>query len=253
MPYWKEVWRAGKIIEIMKYHSARYPCVGERRGKKITPTCQTQEKVNVRQAIKNLRRLMNANFCDRDYLITLDYKTDQRPGDSREMQEHMTEFLKKLRKVYKQTGAVLKYIYVKERGPRGAAHIHMMLSECGDRNIAAVLKECWTRGGIHIDPLNTDGQYAAIAEYFSKYADKTIKTEGELVGKRYYPSRNLDRPEPKKKIIRGVNTYYESIRIPEGYYLEKDSVISGRTADGYDYFSYTLHKLEQINTVRKRE
>lgn len=249
MPYWKEVWTGGEVIEIRKYHSARYPCKGERRGKRINVTCQTQLKVNIRQATLKLRRLMNANFCDDDYLITLDYKKDARPADSEEMQEDMKKFLRKLRKHYSGV-APLKYIYVKERGKRGAAHIHMMLSRCGDRNIADILKGCWEKGGIHIDPLNTDGQYAAIAEYFHKYAEKTIETEGELIGKRYYPSRNLERPEPKKMIIRWVNTYYESIRVPKGYYLESDSVISGKTADGYDFFSYTLHKLKEI---RKRE
>ena len=253
MPYWKLVWRGGTVVEIMKYHSARYPCIGERRGKRQTESTSTQIKVNIRLATRNLRWLMNANFCDNDYLVTLDYKKDMRPASSQAMQGDMSRCLRKLRKAYKKEGVPLKYIYVKERGPRGAAHIHMMLSECGTRNIARLLKECWDKGGIHIDPLNTDGQYAKVAEYFEKYANKTIETDGELIGKRYYPSRNLIRPEPVKKIIRGVNTYYENIRVPEGYYLEKDSVISGKTMEGYDYFSYTLHKLEQINTVRKRE
>lgn len=253
MPYWKEVWRGGNVIEVRKYHSFKCPCKGERRSKKVKSTCKTQEEINLRIATTNLRRLMNANFCDRDYLATLDYRVEDRPGDSIEMQKHMKGFLKKLRKIYKIDGAVLKYIYVKERGKRGAAHIHIMLSRCQDRNIADILKECWNKGRVHIDPLDTDGQYAAIANYFHKYASKTIETEGELLGKRYYPSKNLERPEPEKKIIRGVNTYYESIREVPGYYLEKDSLVSGKTADGYDYFSYTLHRIADIHTVRKRE
>lgn len=250
MPYWKEIWRGGNVIEIRKYHSYKCPCKGERRGKRIKGTCKTQEAINVRQATRHLRRLMNANFCDDDYLITFDYKRVNRPKDSKEMQEHMREFLKKLRKIYKQNGAILKYIYVKERGPKGAAHVHMMLSRCGDVNIADVLKRCWSLGGIHIDPLNTDGQYEKIANYFMKYANKTVETEGELIGKRYYTSRNLERIEPVKQIIRGVKTYYEIVKEIPGYYVEPDSVLSGKTTDGYDYFSYTLHK---INTERKRE
>lgn len=250
MPYWKEVWCGGNITEVRKYHSYKCPCKGERRGKRVKQTCKTQEAINVREATRQLRRLMNANFCDDDYLITFDYKIQNRPKDSHEMQKHISDFLKKLRKLYKQNGAVLKYIYVKERGPKGAAHIHMMLSQCGDVNIAKVLKQCWTLGGIHIDPLNTDGQYEKIANYFMKYASKTVKTEGKLIGKRYYPSKNLVRIEPVKQIIRGVNSYYEVAKAPAGYYVEPDSVLSGKTADGYDYFSYTLHK---ITTERKRE
>lgn len=250
MPYYEEVCRAGKTIEYCKYHSYRYPCKGEKRGKKIKITCITQEKINQRQAEKKLRRLMNHNFCDDDYLIKLDYKLQLRPKSSIEMQRDMTIFLKKIRKIYKKSGMILKYIYVKEIGPRGASHVHMMISNCGDRNIAAILKECWDKGGIHIDPLNTDGQYAKIASYFIKYADKTVKTEGKLVGKRYYPSKNLERPKVIKRIIRRVNTFYEKIKKKKGYYLEEDSVLSGQTRDGYDYFSYTLHEIEDI---RKRE
>ena len=253
MPYYKEVWRGGKVIEYRKYHSYKRPCKGERRSKKVKETCKAQAKINLRIATTKLRRLMNANFCDRDYLITLDYEVEKRPKDSKEMQEHMKEFLKKLRKIYKKNEAILKYIYAKERGKRGAAHIHMMLSRCGEKNIPDILKECWDKGRIHVDPLDTDGQYVKIANYFHKYASKTIETEGELIGKRYYPSKNLERPEPKKQLIRGVNTYYETIKEVPGYYLEKDSVVSGKTVDGYDYFSYTLHKIAEINTVRKRE
>ena len=250
MAYWLEVWCGGKVKEIRKYHSYKSPCKGERRSKKGKATCKTQEEINLRIATTNLRRLMNANFCDDDYLVVYDYRPEERPADSKEMQEDMREFLKRLRKIYKQEGQVLKYIYVKERGKRGAAHIHIMISRCGDKNIADILKSCWDKGRVHIDPLDTDGQYEKIANYFHKYASKTIETEGELIGKRYYPSKNLDRPEPEKKMIRGVNTYYEKIKVEPGYYLEKDSVVSGKTADGYDYFSYTLH---QISTVRKRE
>ncbi len=250
MPYYEEICAAGKTIEYSKYHSYRYPCKGERRGKKIRATCEAQEKINQRQAEKKLRRLMNHNFCDDDYLIKLDYDKLLRPKDSVGMQQDMKDFLKRLRKVYKKNDQVLKYIYVKEIGPKGAHHVHMMVSCCGDKNIAAILKECWVKGGVHIDPLNTDGQYAKIASYFVKYADKTIKTEGKLVGKRYYPSKNLERPKVIKRIIRRVNTFYEKIREKRGYYLEPDSILSGQTRDGYDYFSYTLHKIEDI---RKRE
>jgi hypothetical protein len=250
MPYYLEVCRAGKTIEFCKYHSYKYPCKGEKRGKRVKTTCETQEKINLRRAEKNLRRLMNHNFCDDDFLITLDYFKKERPEDSKGMQADISNFLRKLRRIYKKENEVLKYIYTKEIGPRGAAHVHMMISRCGDKNLAAILKDCWSKGGVHVDALWSDGQYAQIAAYFVKYANKTIETEGELVGKKYYPSRNLKRPKVTKKIIQGVNTYYEKVKEKAGYYLEKDSVVSGQTVGGYGYFSYTLH---EIKKKRKRE
>lgn len=250
MPYWREVWEGGCVKEISKYHSYRAPVKGERRGKRIKRTNKSQIEINLRMAAKELRRLMNANFCDNDYLVTLDYRPLDRPSDSKQMQKDMSLFLQRLRRRYKKNNAILKYIYVRERGKKGAAHIHIMISRCGQANMGDILKECWTKGGVHIDPLNSDGQYIKIANYFLKYANKTIETEGEQIGKKWYPSRNLDRPVAKKELIRGVNSFYELAREEKGYYVEKDSILAGQTKDGYDYFSYTLHK---INTVRRRE
>lgn len=250
MPYWRETWEGGCVKEVSKYHSYRAPVKGERRGRRVNRTNQSQIQINLRRAAKELRRLMNANFTDDDYLVTLDYRVDDRPLNSAGMQNDMKLFLQRLRRRYKKNEAVLKYIYVRERGKKGAAHIHIMISRCGQANIGDLLKECWTKGGVHIDPLNSDGQYVKIANYFLKYANKTIETEGEQMGKKWYPSRNLQRPVAKKEIIRGVNSFYEVAHEEKGYYIEKDSVLAGQTADGYDYFSYTLHK---INKTRKRE
>ncbi len=245
MPYIEEVCVAGKTIEVSKYHSCRWNCKGEKREsrKKTTPECQ--QKINQRIAGKTLRRLMNANFTDDDYLIEMDFKKENRPSSSIEMQDMMKDFMKKLRKAYKNADAILKYIYVKELGPRGAAHVHMMLSRCNDKNVLDILKRCWTYGGIHVDPLNTDGQYIKVAEYFIKYADKTIETEGQLYGKRYYASRNLVRPEAKKRVIKNVDTFYENFKNVEGYYLDKESVLHGVTKFGYGYFTYTLHRIDE--------
>lgn len=246
MPYYEEICRAGKTIEIAKYHSYRYRCKGEKRNKKKKLTSEAQEKINQRQAVKKLRRLMNHNFCDNDYLITLDYRPEERPEDSRKMQRDITDFLKRLRKVYRKNNAILKYIYVKERGKRGAAHIHIMINDCSGENISKIIKACWVRGRNHVNILDTDGQYGKIAEYFVKYSIRTEETEGELIGKRYYPSRSLEKPIVKKRIIRRVNTFREQIKNIEGYYLEKESVLSGITEEGYHFFSYILHKISTI-------
>lgn len=240
MSYILEICKAGKIIEVSKYHTYRYNTKEGKRTKKSKETSVSQMKINLRQAATKLRRIMNANFCDDDFLIELDYIPKFRPKDSTAMQDNIRSAMKIIRARYKKQGVRLKYIYVKELGPKGAAHIHMIISSCD--NMSKVLKEAWPYGGIHIDPLNTDGQYEKIANYFIKYADKTIQTEGKLIGKKWYPSRNLDKPEVTKKVIRRVNTYYENIKEAEGYYLEKDSVLTGITADGYGYFTYTLHQ-----------
>lgn len=240
MPHIERVVKAGKVMEIVKYHCARYNCKGEKRRKKENMSIEAQQKVNLRQATQNLRWKLNENFVDGDLWVEYDYRKELRPKSSVEMQEHMTEFLKLVRKEYKIRGMELKYVYCKEIGPKGAAHIHMVMNHCSD--ITDILRRCWKKGGVHIDPLYTDGDYSGIAEYMHKYADKTIQTEGKLIGKRYYSSKGLRQPKITRRIVGSVNTYYESARERKGYYIIKDSVISGITEAGYGYFSYWLHK-----------
>ena len=179
---------------------------------------------------------MNANFEDGDYLVRLDFFKENAPPDGKRMQDLMNKALRKLRAEYKKAGKVLKYIYVKEIGPRGGRHVHMVMNRCDTE----LIRKCWPYGGIHIDPLNSNGQYKKIASYFMKYADRTAATEGKLVGKRYYPSRSLKKPVIKKRKIR-AQRYREMIKVPEGYVLDKETVISGISElTGYAYFEYSL-------------
>ncbi len=247
MPYIKEICVAGKTIEISKYYTWRCHTKGEKRAKKEKPSCEAQIRVNLRKAIKEMRRLMNNNFVDGDFLVRLDFhKYIQENGmlDNLTMQKLIEKFFDRLRPRLKKVGVTLKYLYVKEIGPRGGRHVHIVMSECEVKYI----RECWLHGGIHIDPLNSNGQYGKIAEYFAKYARKTEETEGRLIGKRWYPSRNLKRPVIIKKII-SAKKIYTAIREKKGYTLDKNSIRQGiHEFTGYAFFSYTLIKNEVKGT-----
>lgn len=245
MPYIEEICVAGKVVEVSKYYSYRYHQKGEKREPKENLTSESQKKVNQRKAERTLRRQMNANFVDGDYLIRLDFY--KRPAGSKEMQALIAAFLRKLRDVLKKQGMEIKYIYVKEVGPRGGRHIHLMLTKCDTE----LIRKLWNHGGIHIDPLNSDGQYGKIASYFVKYASRTEETEGRLIGKRWYSSHNLIKPTIVKKVIH-ANEFREEIKktykkaIEDGeYYLDKDALRSGISDEtGYGYFTYTLIRTE---------
>ena len=241
MPYIKEICMAGKILEVRKYYTLRYNCIGERRGARCKHTCECQAKVNLRNAERTLRRLMNANFTDdTGMLVTLTYLPKNRPGNSVQMQSDMRNFLKKLRKVFKAGNMILKYIYVKELGKRGAAHVHMLMSVCDVRK----LRECWNKGGVCVKPLYSDGDYSDIARYFIKYSADTEKVEGKLIGKRWSASRNLKQPIVIKKIVK-ANTFNQRIPEKKGYLLDPTSVAEGYTEFGYRYFSYTMRRIEK--------
>ena len=241
MPYIEEVCVAGNTIEVNKYYSYRYHCKGEKRGAKIKLTSEAQKRVNQRKAAKELRRLMNANFVDGDLLIRLDFFREHFPDGSKKMQGMMQAFIRKLRAEFKKLGRELKYIYVKEVGPRGGRHVHMIMSKCD----TDILRRCWPHGGIHVDPLISNGQYRKIADYFIKYAAKTEETEGKIIGKRWNPSKNLVRPVISKRVV-SANTFRKKVKVKPGYYLEKDTLREGVSElTGFEYFSYTLIKADQ--------
>lgn len=245
MPYIEEICVAGNVVEVNKYYSYRYHSKGERRNQKENESSEAQKRINQRRAETTLRRLMNANFVDGDYLIRLDFF--KRPTGSKDMQALMSAFIRRLKRELAKQDLEIKYIYVKEVGPRGGRHIHMMLTRCDTE----ILRKLWNHGGIHIDPLNSNGQYRKIAAYFIKYADKTEETEGVLIGKRWYSSQNLEKPKVRKKVI-SANKFKNEIKkkhkkaIEAGtYYFDKDMMRSGISDEtGYGYFTYTLIRTE---------
>lgn len=240
MPYIMEVCVAGRTVEVSRYYTYRYG-PGGKRGKKIKPTEDAQKRANHRKAEKTLRRLMNANFEDGDFLVKLDFSRENFPPGSEDMQIKMKAAIRRLRSEYKKANIDFKYIYVKEVGPRGGRHIHMMLTKCD----LEILRRAWPYGGIHVDPLYTGGQYAKIAAYFLKYAMRTEATEGELIGKRWYASRNLVRPEPIKKVV-DASVFLREPRPRKGYVIDKESMSSGVSElTGYEYLSYTLIKTDK--------
>lgn len=228
---------AGRTIEISKYFTYKFHKSETGRQKKEEPTSEAVKRINNRNAIKKLRRILNTNFGDGDYLVRLDFNKTPVSG-SEEMQSLTAKALRKIKSAYKKSGLECKYVYVKEIGPRGSRHLHMVINKAA----VEILSKNWTYGYIHVDILNSEGQYARIAEYFIKYANKTEVTEGKLIGKRWYGSRNLKKPRISKKIIQAKDFLREAKAL-KGYYIDKDSIVSGISElTGFEYFSYTLIK-----------
>lgn len=241
MPYTKSICVAGKTKEYEFYYSARYDRKGGSRRKKENRTPEAAQKVNRRNAEKRLTRILNANFDWTSLYVTLSYKKEDRP-DAEGLRKDVRMLLKKLRKAWRKHGRELKYVWVAERGERGAVHIHLVIN--GFQGATGEIREAWKKGWICIKPLDRSGQYRRLANYFIKYSEKTMRTEERITGKRYCSSRNLVIPEPKKRHIRSRNAYGHTIEIPSGYYLDKDSVKEAwHEITGYTYFAYTLIQL----------
>lgn len=234
MPYIKSICRAGRTKEIAKYYTRRFQPKGERRNQKTKETTKRQQKVNDRYTVRKLTYLLNENFDATSRYVTFSYKVENRP-DMKELKGHVRELLKKMRKAYKEEGRELKYIETAEVGERGAVHIHMVINDIDMRKI----ERLWKYGYVTSKPLDKSGQYRKLAGYFIKYMQKTRRTAKQVQTKAYNCSRNLKRPVPRKHVMRG-SYFTKEIRVPEGWYLDKESVREGITEDGYEFFYYTL-------------
>lgn len=250
MPYKQEICRAGKTKQYTYYYSTRSDMKGGSRRAKENKTSEAQKKVNSRQAIKKLTWILNENFDGTSLYVTWSYKKENRPAGKDELKKDAEKLLRSLRKVYRENNKELKYVWVAERGERGATHIHMVINDIEARK----LKNCWDKGFITIKPMEDNGQYAKLASYFVKYSEKTMKTEEGFGGKRYNSSKNLKIPEPEKKTVSSRNAYSHNIQIPSGWYLDRDSVAEAwHEVTGFMYFTYTLIKdsLKRYNQTTK--
>lgn len=107
MPYVERVTRAGKTIEVERYFTSRYKKRGMKRGDKVRPTTEQQEKINTRQAERKLRILINANYGYGDYHLVLPYirKKGEPVRDREQMRRDIDAFLRECRKCYKKRRA----------------------------------------------------------------------------------------------------------------------------------------------------
>jgi len=251
MSYVKAICKAGRTIETELYYTHMHHPKGVRADKGVG-TSLAQEKVNTRQAEKKLRRLINANFGYGDFHLILTYRQDKdtEKRTPEEMTDDIRKFLRKLRKEYKKQNMELKYIHVMEIGKRGARHHHLIVN----RIDPLIIQRCWPHGRCNETLLDSEGQYAKLAEYLIKETGIKINTDEALQGKRWNCSRNLIRPVVKKRVISEANMYRMEPKPKKGYYIDKDSVYCGISeVTGYAYMCFTMIKYPDKDIGRKND
>lgn len=255
MAFVESVCYAGRTKHIRNYYTAKYNdgklVQKEKRVKRGNPTSEQQAEINRKHSLRALTWIMDANFSGEDLYVTYSFEEGRRPGDPKIFRRVVKQFLKQIRKIYKKKDITLKYIWVGERGERGAEHIHMV--QTGGISMAE-LKKIWPHGWVTVKPMDASGSYHKLASYFIKYSNKTMKTEERLQGKRYNPSQNLVHPEPEKVKDKKRKRFDPgAIKIPDGYYLDKDSIQFGVQETGYEFLEYTLVLLPgHHNAVHER-
>lgn len=173
MPYIKNTYYVGDSIEVEKVHSGRY---GKRVpvSEKKKPTAEAAQKVNHRNRVKKLRRLIANNFTEDDYHLVLTYRKDERP-DVEGAKKLLRNFHVKMKREYKKLGTGYKWICVTEYRT-AAIHHHLIINDAP--GVIKILKECWPHGHVNITPIYTDMDVEGLAEYLLKETRDTKQKAG---------------------------------------------------------------------------
>lgn len=209
-----EVCVAGKTIE----HCLKLPS-GNHKGKRsgrMNVTSEAVRKNNDRIVERNIRRLINANFCSGDSHITLTYGNHL--PTQQEAKRDLGNFIKRLRRRMAKDGAELKYIAVTEY-ENHRIHHHIVVNT-GD---TAMVNSVWGKGWIHSSVLDDSGEYGQLASYLIKETQKTFRDEYCIRSKRYTHSLNLVKPVVKRDYVEVSRLYDDPEPIP-GYYIDPNSV-----------------------------
>lgn len=239
MSYTKNIYEFNNAIEVEERHTYRYRSPGMKREKKKKLTPAQMQAVNQKNKEKNCRRKLRKHFKENDYFVCLTYEKEKRPSDMTEAKKDFSDAMKVIRREYGKVGYKVKWIRNIEVGTRNGWHVHLVINRIPDTDL--ILRKAWKKGKVICQLMYEKGGFKDLAAYITK----TPETDKRLRETSYSTSRNLPLPEPKKRTYARWKTW-NKIRIPKGYYLDKDSVHEGNNpVTGYPYREYTLLKLKR--------
>ena len=217
------------------------------------PSRQAQKNLNDKNARKKLERLINANFSEGDYWITLTYSNASLPKDMQEALKNMRNFIRRINYRRKKEGLPeAKYIYVTEwsmgKGKKIRCHHHMIMDHDLPMDVVESLWKCGKRNNIRrCDP--DECGLTGIAKYISK------DPKGS---KRWCSSKNLKKPVEHKSYTRFKASHVKKIvrnrdnaktlaekRYPNKEYL-KDEVYYNEI-NGYFYIYIRMRERRRKN------
>lgn len=178
---------SGNYLEVEHYPVTEH---GYRHDRKYRLSRTEQQKLNIKNAVKKLIRLVNTNFGLGDLLIHGTYRPDEMPKSEKEVLNDIQNYFRRINRYRKSHGMPrAKYIYVIECSSSGNWHWHGIMSGM-NRNIA---EELWGHGDFtnanRFQPTAQTG-----GEAFAKYISK--KPKGK---RRWNCSKNLKQPTVKTK------------------------------------------------------
>ncbi|MDS0527844.1 hypothetical protein NNC19_19305 [Clostridium sp. SHJSY1] len=227
---------SGKYLEVEIYPITKNE-QKQKRGKKNKISLPKQKNLNDKNSKKHLRRLINANFTDKDIVFHGTYDEENLPKSEEEAKKNVQNFLRRIKTYRKKNGLEpLKYIAVTEykeatedKRTKTRIHHHIVMSGM-DRDEA---ERIWGKGKhSNADRLKANELgYEELANYIAK------DPKGS---KRWCQSKNLQQPIVK------VNDYkYSHKKVWELSQSQGDKKIFENLYPGY---RFTDHRVE-VNDI----
>lgn len=155
---------------------------GKRNGK-AKPTEAMQKELNKKNSVRKFIRMVNTNYTADDYRFDVTYRSECLPKSDEEAFRNQTNFLRRVKRIYKKAKIEFKWVAVVEKSSRGRYHHHFIIS--GGVSLR-VLAECWGMGLTQAKPLQFDENgIEGLARYITK---------DPIAYKRWSASRNLKKP-----------------------------------------------------------
>ena len=216
IPYIRRVIRSGDVLEIEEYYTdERGP---NYKGSYAPPDKEKKAEYIHRGRVRQLSRLINANFKEGDLFVTLTFRKSVSLAQCR---TDMINYLRRLKSRRTKLGLEpLKYIYVTERGVLGRnKHHHLLLNDMPTDDVI----ELWKQGRVLISRLSPYADYTGIANYITK-EDRPRNEKG------WRRSHNLIVPRPQTVYLQ---PYADNIRLPaecRGFHIVANENYYGKGA-----------------------
>ena len=201
MPYIRKIIRSGDVLEIEEYF---YPeSLGKPQRSKQSPNSVGKAETQYQARVKQLSRLINANFTAGDIFLTLTFRKSVSYEQSKIDLKNYLRRLKRLRQ--KQGLSQLKYISVTETGTKSKMkkHHHLLINKMDMRDA----ERLWRQGHTIMSSLDPMADYEGLAHYITK--ENKNKNEN-----RWNRRHNLEPPVVEKYPVRRNSRY---IRLPREY------------------------------------
>jgi len=225
---------SGEILEVEIYPITLHQKKQKRKNKE-KESLPKQKRLNDKNARKHLIRLINANFTNKDIAVHLTYSDEYLPKSEKEAKRDVDNFLRRIKYFRKKNGledlkyiAVIEYREQEEDKKPIRIHHHIIMSGM-DRD---EVERIWGRGRANADRLKSDEfGYEALGRYIAK---------DPRGSKRWFPSKNLDKP-----VIKVRDAKYRKRKVEEMAKAPEDRFLFEELYPGYIFTKCDV----QVNDV----